>query len=81
MSEGDDERRRRARETLARLEGEQGGPLAPSAGAARAENPDEPQDSDEAHDPAVVWGKRVGRALGVALFIALAYNLFGHWLF
>ena len=36
---------------------------------------------DEAHDPAVVWGRRVGRALGVALFIALAYNLFGHWLF
>ena len=75
MSEGDEEGRRRARETLARLEGEQGGPLAPSAGAAREEDP------DEAHDPAVVWGRRVGRALGVALVIALAYNLFGHWLF
>jgi len=37
--------------------------------------------AEEAHDPAVVWGKRAGRALGVALFIALAYNLFGHWLF
>jgi hypothetical protein len=33
-------------------------------------------DDQEERDPAVVWGKRVGRALGVAILLALAYNLF-----
>ena len=33
------------------------------------------RDDEEENDPAVVWGKRAGRVLGVALLLALAYNL------
>ena len=32
-------------------------------------------------DPAQIWGRRIGRALGVLAAIALLANLFTHWLF
>jgi hypothetical protein len=39
------------------------------------------RDDEEERDPAIVWGKRVGRVLGVAILLALAYNLFTGALF
>ncbi|HEY8580718.1 MAG TPA: hypothetical protein VIL72_12580 [Beijerinckiaceae bacterium] len=42
----------------------------------------DPSDEDaEARDPAVVWGRRVGRAIGYGLLALLVVNLFTRWLF
>jgi hypothetical protein len=35
--------------------------------------------ADDPNDPAAVWGKRVGRALGVVLFVVLALYLFAEY--
>ena len=35
--------------------------------------------ADDPNDPATVWGKRVGRALGVVLFVVLALYLFAEY--
>ena len=32
-------------------------------------------------DPAQIWGRRIGRALGWMAAAALLVNLFTHWLF
>jgi hypothetical protein len=32
-------------------------------------------------DPAQIWGRRIGRALGWVAAAALLINLFTHWLF
>ena len=32
-------------------------------------------------DPAQIWGRRIGRALGALAAGALLVNLFTHWLF
>ena len=34
---------------------------------------------DDPNDPAAVWGKRVGRALGLILFVLLAVYLFAEY--
>ena len=41
---------------------------------------DQPPPPDDA-DPAQIWGRRIGRALGWLAAGALLINLFTHWLF
>jgi hypothetical protein len=36
---------------------------------------------DDETDPAQIWGRRIGRALGWLAAAALLVNLFTHWLF
>jgi hypothetical protein len=36
---------------------------------------------DDAADPVVIWGKRVGRVIGYGLLIVLAINLATGWFF
>jgi hypothetical protein len=73
--ERDEERARAAREALARVAGEgeifassglspTGGPV---AGAAARSEPE--------HDPVEIWGKRIGRGLGIAFALGLVVHL------
>jgi hypothetical protein len=39
------------------------------------------QPPPEGTDPAEIWGRRIGRALGALAAVALLVNLFTHWLF
>ena len=39
------------------------------------------QPPPEENDPAQIWGRRIGRALGWLAAVALLINLFTHWLF
>ena len=41
----------------------------------------DPQPPSDETDPAQLWGRRVGRALGVLAALVLFVNLFTHWLF
>ncbi len=57
---------KQARRDLARL-GEQSEKLL-GAGPARPEE-------DDAHEPAVIWGKRIGRTAGLVALVWLAWHL------
>ena len=46
----------------------------------RDSRPRDDEDAD-ARDPAVVWGRRVGRGIGYGLLALLIVNLFTRWLF
>lgn len=58
------------REILRRAEADQRGPFAPG-----------PPPGGESGDPAEMWGRRVGRALGYGLLVVLIVNLFTGWFF
>ena len=59
---------------LKRVADDQSGPMSgPPAIAAHAD--------DDAADPVVIWGKRIGRVIGYGLLIVLAINLATGWFF
>jgi len=50
-------------------------------GDATGVNMTDRQPPPEETDPAQIWGRRIGRALGALAAVALLVNLFTHWLF
>lgn len=71
----EDTRRRAAREVLARVAGEgeifASSTLAPT----RAPVADGAARSETEHDPVEIWGKRIGRGLGIAVALILVVHL------
>jgi len=80
LKENDDEASRKARADLANLEHSVEG--LPGTGMSRALRGARAKmkasglaGQDEANDPAVIWGKRIGRGAGFALLAYIIYNL------
>lgn len=71
----DEARRRTAREALARVAGE--GEIFASSGLSPTGAPvaDRTARSEPAHDPVEIWGKRIGRGLGIAFALGLVVHL------
>lgn len=58
---------------LKRVASDQSGPMSGPPAIAR--------DDEDAADPVVIWGKRVGRVIGYGLLIVLVINLATGWFF
>ncbi|CAH1658078.1 MAG: hypothetical protein KF735_05255 [Chelatococcus sp.] len=78
MTKGDDEREREAKETLERVSRDS--EAIADSGVARVvrhmTGADAPLLPDGRRDPIEVWGRRIGRAIGVVIVIYLAVSLF-----